>query len=64
VRLGSELPAWAQRLLCDPQTSGGLLVACAPEGVTTVLDCFHASGFPEATVVGSLESGDPQVVVE
>lgn len=64
VSLSPELPAWAQRLLCDPQTSGGLLVACAPEAVATVLACFHAGGFPEATAIGALEAGHPQVGVE
>jgi selenide,water dikinase len=64
VRLSPELPAWAQRLLCDPQTSGGLLVACAPEAVAGVLDCFHADGFTEAAVIGALESGHPQIGVE
>ena len=64
VRLGTELPVWAQRLLCDPQTSGGLLVACAPEAVAEVLACFHDAGFPEATTIGVLESGDAEVVVE
>ena len=64
VRLSPELPAWAQRLLCDPQTSGGLLVACAPEAAATVLEQFHAGGFPEAAVIGALESGEPQVIVE
>ena len=64
IRLSPELPDWAQRLLCDPQTSGGLLVACAPEAVAAVLEQFHAGGFPAATVIGALESGDSQVVVE
>ncbi len=64
VRLGTELPVWAQRLLCDPQTSGGLLVACAPEAAAEVLACFHDAGFPEATTIGVLESGDAEVVVE
>ena len=64
VNLSPELPAWAQRLLCDPQTSGGLLAACAPEAAVAVLEQFHASGFPDAAVIGALESGEPQVAVE
>ena len=46
-----------QALLTDPQTSGGLLVACAPEAVDDVLDCFHADGFHRAAVIGDIESG-------
>jgi len=33
-----------KQLLCDPQTSGGLLVAVAPEGVKEFLDVAHQSG--------------------
>ena len=34
-----------QAILTDPQTSGGLLVACAPESVNEVLDCFQPTAF-------------------
>jgi selenide,water dikinase len=52
-----------QAILTDPQTSGGLLVACAPEKVDEVLDCFRREGFQRATVIGEIESGSPGVVV-
>ena len=52
-----------QALLTDPQTSGGLLVACAPEAVNDVLDSFHADGFQRATVIGDVEAGSPGVSV-
>ncbi len=39
-------------LLSDPQTSGGLLVSCAPERAQAALDLFHAAGFAQAAVVG------------
>ena len=43
----------AQRaLLTDPQTSGGLLVSCAPEQLDAVLDAFHSQGFGHAAVIG------------
>jgi len=45
-------------LLTDPQTSGGLLVACAPESVDAVLACFRRHGFAYAAVVGSAVEGD------
>ncbi|EXI72515.1 MAG TPA: selenide, water dikinase SelD [Candidatus Accumulibacter phosphatis] len=50
-------------LLTDPQTSGGLLVACAPEVVTEVLAVFLQEGFDQATVIGELGEGKPQVTV-
>mgnify|MGYP003493311672 CR=1 FL=1 len=52
-----------QAILTDPQTSGGLLVACAPESVSEVLDCFHADGFERAAVIGEVEAGVPGVRV-
>jgi selenide,water dikinase len=45
-----------QAILTDPQTSGGLLVACAPEAVNEVLDSFHADGFHRAAVIGDVEA--------
>ncbi|MGE0080467.1 MAG: selenide, water dikinase SelD [Thiohalomonadaceae bacterium] len=63
VRLDADLPPWAQRLLCDPQTSGGLLAACAPDSAAAVLHMFHRAGFNSAAVVGRLEEGAPQVRV-
>jgi selenide,water dikinase len=52
-----------QALLTDPQTSGGLLVACAPEVVTEVLAIFLQEGFDHATVIGEVSEGRPQVSV-
>jgi selenide, water dikinase len=63
VTLEGGLPAIAQALLTDPQTSGGLLVACAPEAVDRVVRCLHDGGFGEAAVIGRLEAGDARVVV-
>ncbi|MBI3524437.1 MAG: selenide, water dikinase SelD [Betaproteobacteria bacterium] len=39
---------WQQKLLSDPQTSGGLLVACAPEAEAEVLAEFRRDGFQPA----------------
>jgi selenide,water dikinase len=53
----------ARRLLTDPQTSGGLLVACAPDAVDAVLAVFRAEGFEDAAEIGHVVSGPPQVTV-
>ncbi|MBK0391794.1 selenide, water dikinase SelD [Ramlibacter algicola] len=45
-----------QALLSDPQTSGGLLVSCAPSAVDRVLDVFRTHGFGQAAVVGEVGS--------
>jgi len=55
---------WRQKLVTDPQTSGGLLVACTPEGVDEVLAAFRADGFNEAAVIGQLASGEARVRVD
>ena len=52
-----------QAILTDPQTSGGLLVACAPESVSEVIGCFEADGFHRAAVIGEIEDGPPGVRV-
>jgi selenide,water dikinase len=41
-----------QALLTDPQTSGGLLVCCAPEAAQAVLDTFARMGFAQAVDIG------------
>ncbi len=41
-------------LLTDPQTSGGLLVACTPDAVDQVLAAFRQQGFDAAAVVGQV----------
>jgi selenide, water dikinase len=60
IRGAEMLPDWRRDLLCDPQTSGGLLVAAAPEAVDEVLALFRRKGFDVATV-GRFRTG-PAVV--
>ena len=64
VRLPSDLAPWQQALLCDPQTSGGLLVACEPGSVTEVLARFQAEGFATAGVIGRMHAGAAVITVE
>jgi selenide,water dikinase len=63
VSLPQDAPAWHRKLLTDPQTSGGLLVACAPEAATHVLDIFTQHGFEHAAVIGELRAGAPGISV-
>lgn len=58
AHLSPALDATDQALLADPQTSGGLLVACAPDSVDRVLTIFHEHGFAAAADVGSIEAID------
>ena len=54
---------WKKKLLSDPQTSGGLLVACEEKSTDRVLQEFKKRGFAEACVIGRLEAGAPKIVV-
>jgi selenide,water dikinase len=57
VQLAGSLPETARTLLTDPQTSGGLLVACAPDTVDDVLAIFRDDGFARAAVIGEMTGG-------
>lgn len=57
VTLSSQLGLWQQNLLSDPQTSGGLLISCAPESEEEVLAILQADSFSHAAVIGRFESG-------
>ena len=65
VVLPAVFAAEDQALLSDPQTSGGLLVSCAPAELDAVLAVFGRHGFGEAVVVGRIAatSGAPRLVV-
>lgn len=63
VQLDPALPAVAQALLTDPQTSGGLLVSCSPDTVDEVLRTFREGGFAQAAVVGRVVHGPAGVRV-
>ncbi len=59
AHLDRQLGDFERDLLCDPQTSGGLLIACAPEVVTEVLSIFLQQGFDHAAVIGEVGEAVP-----
>ena len=63
VTLPSGAPDWMRKLVTDPQTSGGLLVACAPDSEKAVLQEFTRHGFADARTIGRLSAGPPRVTV-
>jgi len=54
VSLPNGFAAVDQALLSDPQTSGGLLVTCAPKAVDAVLAIFKQHGFDAASEIGEI----------
>ncbi len=63
VDLGAGLGDVERALLADPQTSGGLLVACAPEAEAEVLDAFRREGFAQACAIGEVVAGPPRIAI-
>jgi selenide, water dikinase len=63
VRTLEPLPAYLQAILTDPQTSGGLLVACDLSELPSVQGIFARLGFSEASVIGRMIRGKPEVHV-
>jgi selenide,water dikinase len=63
VRLAPHLDATWQAVLTDPQTSGGLLVACDAQELPAVRDAFASCGFGQAAVIGRMSAGAAQVHV-
>ena len=63
VKLGTGIGVAEKAVLTDPQTSGGLLVACDPSAVNKVLEIFRADGFNRAAMIGEIVAGPPEVMV-
>jgi selenide,water dikinase len=63
VQLEAGIDEVQRALLCDPQTSGGLLISCAADAVDDALATFRRHGFTEAVAIGHLSAGAPGVVV-
>jgi selenide,water dikinase len=57
VRFDAGAPGWVRDLLTDPQTSGGLLVAVAPDAAEAVLALAREMGFDRGARVGRIVGG-------
>lgn len=57
VRLPEGMPEWQRKLLCDPQTSGGLLVACDAAAVSGVMAEMSRQSFAQARLIGQMGQG-------
>jgi selenide,water dikinase len=63
VALPPELSDWRRALLTDPQTSGGLLVACKAERAQAIRTMIEDAGYPRASVIGATMAGTPGIEV-
>ena len=63
VDLPERLNDWRRNLLCDPQTSGGLLIACAPDTEAQLLGLLHLRGFHHACTIGTFSADRPRIKI-
>jgi selenide, water dikinase len=63
VILPPDCPDWQRHILTDPQTSGGLLIACDSARAQAILDMIVAAGYPSARIIGHTETGTASVQV-
>jgi selenide, water dikinase len=64
VELPPAFPEWRRHLLTDPQTSGGLLLAVAPERGETIVRTVRDAGYAAAGIIGRAEEGRAAIRVE
>ncbi|NGO54171.1 selenide, water dikinase SelD [Mesorhizobium camelthorni] len=64
VMLPPDMLEWRRHLLTDPQTSGGLLIACERVGATALVEKIIADGYPSARLVGHVELGLSSITVQ
>ena len=61
VMLPQNFADWLRALLTDPQTSGGLLIACSASRAESIRDRIEAAGYPSASIIGAVTEGEPLV---
>ena len=59
VSYAADITKEEQLLLCDAQTSGGLLAAVAPARADALLAALHSRGITDAAIIGSIEASNP-----
>jgi selenide, water dikinase len=64
VHWPATLAEWQRHLLTDPQTSGGLLIACDHNRAADLTRLIADKGYPHASIIGRVVSGQPAITVE
>jgi selenide,water dikinase len=63
VDMPADAPEWWRGILCDPQTSGGLLIACSGDAAPEIVELLGNRGFNRSNVVGEFDGAEPRVRV-
>jgi selenide,water dikinase len=61
IKLDLDFPEWQRHLYTDPQTSGGLLIACDAAHAEAIARRIVDDGYPFARIIGRVGSGAPLV---
>lgn len=64
VTFDPSVPADQREVFFDPQTSGGLCIAVAPAKLAALLTALQKHGVETRAVIGRVEEGEPQIIVE
>lgn len=57
VMLRPDMPDWQRHLLSDPQTSGGLLISCAPHRADAIHRMILDAGYFSVAIIGEMQKG-------
>ncbi len=63
VTFSPDVPQAVRTLCCDPQTSGGLLMAISPDRLDLLLTQLEMEGVPIRAVIGKVTNGPPGCAV-
>ncbi len=63
VTMPARSDLWQRHLLTDPQTSGGLLVACAADAAAGILSEIRGNGYKSAAIIGEMPAGSGVTVL-
>jgi len=63
VTLPAGFAEWRRHLLTDPQTSGGLLIACDPSCAAEMTQTIAGGGYPHARIIGRTDPGPPSITI-
>ena len=64
VTFDPSVPPDQREVFFDPQTSGGLCIAVAPGKLAALLTALQKHGVETRAVIGRVEEGEPQIIVE